>query len=54
LVSDVIRYLAGLRPVDVSTLKGRDEVIGFKLPLDLALVPGGPALSAAKRYPGLV
>ena len=36
LVSDVIRYLAGLRPVEISTLNGPDEVIEFKLPLELA------------------
>ncbi len=36
LVSDVVRYLAGLRPVEISTLNGPDEVIEFKLPLELA------------------
>ena len=36
LVSDVIRYLASLRPVEISTLNGPDEVIEFKLPLELA------------------
>ena len=36
LVSDVIRYLASLRPVEISTLNGPDEVIEFKLPMELA------------------
>jgi len=36
LVSDVIRYLASLRPVEISTLNGPEEVIEFKLPMDLA------------------
>ncbi len=36
LVSDVIRQLASLRPVEISTLNGPDEVIEFKLPADLA------------------
>ena len=35
LVSDVIRHLANLRPVEISTLNGPDEVIEFKLPGDL-------------------
>ena len=39
LVSDVIRYLASLRPVEISTLNGPDEVIEFKLPLELAGSP---------------
>ncbi len=39
LVSDVIRYLARLRPVEISTLNGPDEVIEFKLPMDLAGSP---------------
>jgi 1-deoxy-D-xylulose-5-phosphate synthase len=44
LVSDVIRYLASLRPVEISTLNGPDEVIEFKLPLELAgsLPPAPP------------
>jgi 1-deoxy-D-xylulose-5-phosphate synthase len=36
LVSDVIRYLASLRPVEISTLNGPEEVIEFKLPMELA------------------
>ncbi len=36
LVSDVVRYLASLRPVEISTLNGPEEVIEFKLPMDLA------------------
>ena len=36
LVSDVIRYLASLRPVEISTLNGPEEVIEFKLPPELA------------------
>ncbi|HZZ60852.1 MAG TPA: 1-deoxy-D-xylulose-5-phosphate synthase [Roseiarcus sp.] len=36
LVSDVIRYLAGLRPVEISTLNGPEEMIEFKLPMELA------------------
>ena len=40
LVSDVIRYLAGLRPVEISTLNGPDEMIEFKLPVELA--PSSP------------
>ncbi|MBV9289833.1 MAG: 4-hydroxy-3-methylbut-2-enyl diphosphate reductase [Hyphomicrobiales bacterium] len=36
LVSDVIRHLASLRPVEISTLNGPDEMIEFKLPGDLA------------------
>ena len=36
LVSEVIRYLASLRPVEISTLNGPDEVIEFKLPVELA------------------
>jgi len=36
LVSDVVRYLASLRPVEISTLNGPEEVIEFKLPIDLA------------------
>ncbi len=43
LVSDVIRYLASLRPVEISTLNGPDEVIEFKLPLELAgILPPTP------------
>ena len=36
LVSDVIRYLASFRPVEISTLNGPEEVIEFKLPIELA------------------
>jgi 1-deoxy-D-xylulose-5-phosphate synthase len=36
LVSEVIRHLASLRPVEISTLNGPDEMIEFKLPADLA------------------
>ena len=36
LVSDVVRYLASLRPVEISTLNGPEEAIEFKLPMDLA------------------
>ena len=36
LVSEVIRQLASLRPVEISTLNGPDEAIEFKLPMDLA------------------
>jgi 1-deoxy-D-xylulose-5-phosphate synthase len=36
LVSEVIRHLASLRPVEISTLNGPDEVIEFKLPNGLA------------------
>ncbi len=32
----MIRYLASLRPVEISTLNGPDEMIEFKLPLELA------------------
>jgi 1-deoxy-D-xylulose-5-phosphate synthase len=57
LVSDVIRYLASLRPVEISTLNGPDEVIEFKLPAELAAsaprrtADGSPesATSAAPR-----
>jgi 1-deoxy-D-xylulose-5-phosphate synthase len=38
LVSEVIRCLASLRPVEISTLNGPDEMIEFKLPKDLARV----------------
>ena len=38
LVSEVIRHLASLRPVEISTLNGPEEVIEFKLPVDLARV----------------
>ena len=45
LVSEVIRYLASLRPVEISTLNGPDEVIEFKLPVELA----GAVAPVAKR-----
>ena len=36
LVSDVVRWLANLRPVEISTLNGPEEMIEFKLPPELA------------------
>jgi 4-hydroxy-3-methylbut-2-en-1-yl diphosphate reductase len=39
LVEDVIEALRRLRPVEVSTLPGREENIEFRLPAELARVP---------------
>ena len=36
LVSDVVRRLANLRPVQISTLNGPEEMVEFKLPPELA------------------
>jgi 1-deoxy-D-xylulose-5-phosphate synthase len=49
LVSEVIRHLASLRPVEISTLNGPDEMIEFKLPVDLART--GASLPGQKREP---
>jgi 4-hydroxy-3-methylbut-2-en-1-yl diphosphate reductase len=38
LVNDVITAMKGLRPVEVSTLPGREENIEFRLPAELASV----------------
>ncbi|THD47675.1 MAG: 1-deoxy-D-xylulose-5-phosphate synthase [Bradyrhizobium sp.] len=42
LVTEVIRRLADLRPVQISTLNGPEEMVEFKLPVELA----EPALAA--------
>jgi 4-hydroxy-3-methylbut-2-enyl diphosphate reductase len=43
LVEDVIDALRRLRPVDVSTLSGREENISFRLPAELVESGASPA-----------
>ncbi len=47
LVSEVVRHLASLRPVEISTLNGPDEMIEFRLPADLARAPRTPGKKPA-------
>ena len=47
LVSDVIRRLANLRPVQISTLNGPEEMVEFKLPPELADSDGAAIADAS-------